>query len=80
MSTFLGLLLMASAGGSAEEACFAQCSGGLTDTGDRGPVAGEAAPTFTAVLFDPATGVAQPRTLHQLLDQRPLILAFGSFT
>ena len=64
----------------AEDQCFAQCSGGLGSAGDRAPSKGQAAPDFSAVRFDPGTGVAEPRSLETLLDERPLILAFGSYT
>ena len=76
---FMALLAAAPHAG-AEDECFAQCSGGLGSAGDRAPSMGQAAPDFSAVRFDPATGLAEPRSLDALLDERPLILAFGSYT
>ena len=65
---------------AAEDGCYADCADGLWPAEDLGPAAGEAAPTFRALLFDPATGTAAERPLEALLDGRPVILAFGSYT
>ncbi|MEM1176932.1 MAG: hypothetical protein AAGM22_01200 [Acidobacteriota bacterium] len=59
--------------------CFADCADGLSSENDRGPAAGSPAPAFEAWLLD-ADGHAESRSLADLLDGRPVILAFGSYT
>ena len=73
------VLVAASAPQSQPNACYADCSDALSAENDRGPSAGDPAPDFTAFRFEPAAP-AQLETLETLLDGRPLILAFGSYT
>ena len=80
VATCLLLLSTAAHPVAARDACYADCSDGLSAQNDRGPAAGETAPRFTAALYDSVSGDAIERTLDALLDGRPVILAFGSYT
>lgn len=62
------------------EGCFADCTSDLRGDADSGPLAGTPAPLFEATGFDPVSGERRPIDLPSLLTDRPLILAFGSFT
>lgn len=62
------------------EGCFADCTADLRGSVDLGPRQGTPAPPFAAIRFDPLTGERRALELGSLLDGRPLILAFGSFT
>lgn len=79
-ATCLLLVSTAAHPAATRDSCYAECSGGLSAENDQGPAAGQTAPRFTAILFNPASGDAIERTLDALLDGRPLILAFGSYT
>ena len=62
------------------EGCFADCTRDLHGEIDTGPLPGAPAPVFAVTQFDPASGDRRRVDLSALLDGRPLILAFGSFT
>ena len=65
---------------STAKACYADCSGDLNAENDRGPRVGEAAPDFRALAYRPGQTDTTAQSLRELLDGRPLILAFGSYT
>lgn len=65
---------------SAPDGCYAECADGLRGEDDVGPARGARAPALASRAFDLQGGAAEPRSLGELLDGRPLILAFGSYT
>lgn len=73
-------LLVAACNAAAQEDCFADCADGLVPVEDGGPRTGAQAPLFTASRFEPATGVIETKTLDAWIVDRPVVLAFGSYT